>query len=369
MKYVKGLSVCMIVKNEEKNIGVCIESLLGVANEFVIVDTGSIDLTKTIIESYRDRVEIQLVDFKWCDDFAAARNFGLPLARYEWVLQFDADERISRRDHDILRKAISLKEWDSYRMIKRSYVNDPGLGWFIPRSSDDVYSESQGWLGWTAEPNDLLFRNHEKLRYRSCIHETITQSLADLKYRACWLNEVPIHHFGRFDMSSKEDKYLELVKKRCREEDDAEAYNTLGAHYDWKKRSVEAVEAFLESLKRKPDYERPLYGLVISYYKLQKRKELYETASKLVSMSPTNYDLAWAYLVDEEFRRGNLREAIDWAQKAVDANSSFFHVRYALSCVLSAAAKNELSQVLRILPQHSLAQKKFVYLDLCSSLI
>ena len=364
----EGISVCMIVRNEEKNIGSCIESLLGVANEFCIVDTGSVDRTKQIIESYRDRVEIQMSDFKWIDDFAAARNFSLKLARYSWILQFDADERISRKDHDILRQAILSEEFDSYRMIKRSYVNDAGLGWFIPRSVNDPYVESQGWLGYTAEPNDLLFRNHEKLRYRSCIHETITQSLIDLKYRARWLSEVPIHHYGRFDMSQKEDKYLELVKKRCKEEDDAESWNTLGAHYDWKDRSEEAIVAFQESLRRMPNYDRPLYGLVISYHKTRKRQELYESAIRLVTMKPADYDLAWAYLVEETFRRGDLKESIDWAQKAIDANPNFFHVRYALSCILIESAKNEMRKVMKILPQHSLAQKKFMYLDLCSSL-
>jgi glycosyltransferase involved in cell wall biosynthesis len=363
-----GISVCMIVRNEEKNIAACIESLLGVASEFVIVDTGSTDRTKQIIESYREKVEIQLADFVWVDNFAFARNVYLSLAHYEFIFQVDADERISKRDHEVLRQAAQSTKWDSYRIVKRSYVRDASLGWFVARPNDDVYEESKGWPGWCAEPNDLLFRNVPGLYYRGCVHESITYALADLKSRAVWL-QVPIHHYGRNDMSAKEDKYLELVQKRCKEEDDAESWNTLGTHYDWMERNLEAVEAFKKSLEKEPENERPMYGLAVNYQKLKRHDELYEVAKKLVQKNPRDFDIAWTFLVQEEYRRKNLLQAISWAKQAIEANPRFFHVRFALSTILTQEAKNELSVVLSILPQYELAQKRYMYLDISNSLV
>ena len=67
-----SISLCMIVRNEEKVLGRCLSCVRGFANEIIIVDTGSTDRTKEIAFSFTDKV----YDFKWKDDFAAARNFA-----------------------------------------------------------------------------------------------------------------------------------------------------------------------------------------------------------------------------------------------------------------------------------------------------
>ena len=66
-----SISLCMIVRNEEKVLGRCLACVQGFADEIIIVDTGSTDRTKEIAFSFTDKV----YDFKWKDDFAAARNF------------------------------------------------------------------------------------------------------------------------------------------------------------------------------------------------------------------------------------------------------------------------------------------------------
>ncbi len=62
----------MIVKNEEKVLGRVLESAKKFADEIIIVDTGSTDKTKDIARKYTDKI----YDFKWIDDFAAARNYS-----------------------------------------------------------------------------------------------------------------------------------------------------------------------------------------------------------------------------------------------------------------------------------------------------
>ena len=66
------ISLCMIVKNEEASLARCLDSVNGIADEIVIVDTGSTDRTRQIASRYTDRI----VDFEWVDDFAAARNYA-----------------------------------------------------------------------------------------------------------------------------------------------------------------------------------------------------------------------------------------------------------------------------------------------------
>ncbi|MCR4787983.1 MAG: glycosyltransferase [Lachnospiraceae bacterium] len=84
------ISVCSIVKNEEKNIEKMLESVKKYGFEIVVVDTGSTDRTKEIAAKYTDKV----FDFEWCDDFAKAKNFAASKAGNDWILFMDADEWI-----------------------------------------------------------------------------------------------------------------------------------------------------------------------------------------------------------------------------------------------------------------------------------
>lgn len=82
------VSLCMIVKNEEATLGRCLESVKGIFDETIIVDTGSADSTKETAAGYADKV----LDFKWCDDFSAARNYAYEQAEMEYVMWLDADD-------------------------------------------------------------------------------------------------------------------------------------------------------------------------------------------------------------------------------------------------------------------------------------
>ena len=88
------ISVCMIVKNEEKVLARCLDSLLGIADEIIIVDTGSTDATRQIAERYTDKV----YDFTWVDDFSAARNFSFSKASMEYIYVADADEILEKSE-------------------------------------------------------------------------------------------------------------------------------------------------------------------------------------------------------------------------------------------------------------------------------
>jgi glycosyltransferase involved in cell wall biosynthesis len=97
------VSLCMIVKNEEHTIARCLDSVKGIADEIIIVDTGSTDLTKKKVSPYTDRI----YDFTWIDDFAAARNYSFSLATMDYILWLDADDQLFEKDRQ---KLLELKK-------------------------------------------------------------------------------------------------------------------------------------------------------------------------------------------------------------------------------------------------------------------
>ncbi|WP_282935949.1 glycosyltransferase [Paenibacillus sp. RC67] len=96
------ISLCMIVKNEEGSLERCLSSIKDIADEIIIVDTGSTDRTKRIAEQFTNKI----YDFEWIDDFAAARNYAFSKATMDYILWLDADDVIEEKDR---KQFIALK--------------------------------------------------------------------------------------------------------------------------------------------------------------------------------------------------------------------------------------------------------------------
>jgi glycosyltransferase involved in cell wall biosynthesis len=97
------ISLCMIVKNEEKVLGRCLSSVQKAVDEIIIVDTGSTDKTKEIASKFTDKV----YDFEWIDDFSAARNKAFSYATMDYQMWLDADDVVTEEN---LEKLLKLKE-------------------------------------------------------------------------------------------------------------------------------------------------------------------------------------------------------------------------------------------------------------------
>lgn len=98
----------MIVKNEEKVLARCLDSLRDLMDEIIIVDTGSADQTREIASKYTDKI----YDFKWVDDFSAARNFAFSKASCEYIYSADADEVLNEENRE------------KFRLLKETLVPD-----------------------------------------------------------------------------------------------------------------------------------------------------------------------------------------------------------------------------------------------------
>ena len=108
------ISCCMIVKNEEKILARCLDSIVDLMDEIIIVDTGSTDATKEIAARYTDKI----YDFEWIDDFSAARNFSFSKATKDYIYTADADEVLNEENRRKYRelKEILLPEIDIVQM-------------------------------------------------------------------------------------------------------------------------------------------------------------------------------------------------------------------------------------------------------------
>ncbi|MCA9269666.1 MAG: glycosyltransferase [Planctomycetales bacterium] len=96
------LSVATIVKNDALGLAKTIHSVESLADEIVVVDTGSSDGSQSAAVDGGAKV----IDFEWCDDFSAARNEALRYATGDWILWLDAGETISAADAAALREQL-----------------------------------------------------------------------------------------------------------------------------------------------------------------------------------------------------------------------------------------------------------------------
>lgn len=110
------ISLVMITKNEEKNIAKSLESVKGLVNEIIVVDSGSTDNTNKIAQSYGAKI------FKRpFDNFSAQKNYALSLAMNEWVLHLDADEVLSEQLKQEINKTIENTEYDGFVLTRENF--------------------------------------------------------------------------------------------------------------------------------------------------------------------------------------------------------------------------------------------------------
>lgn len=187
------LSLCMIARNEEAYLAEALKSAQDVADEIIVVDTGSSDRTVEIAREYGAKVFFM----EWQNDFAAARNESLRHATGEWVLVMDADERIPEQFKDNLRALLIPTEQPlSYLIYIRNYLNeqDEGsvLGHYMVR----------------------LFRKTAESRFFGVIHEQLYPNWGEVTIPE---DSFHLNHYGYAKLEKKaqkiENRNLPLIQK------------------------------------------------------------------------------------------------------------------------------------------------------------
>ena len=178
------LSLCMIVKNEQSVLARCLDSVRGLADELIVVDTGSTDETAQVAARYGAR--ILTFDFGVVD-FAAARNHALAHATGRWILVLDADERLDGEDVPLVRELIA---------------GDDNAGYYLERLN--VRPDAQDS---TTDYVVRLFPNRPAYRFQGRVHETADASILAAGGRLLRTG-IRIHHDFASDPESRRRRNL-----------------------------------------------------------------------------------------------------------------------------------------------------------------
>lgn len=300
----------MIVRDGGEGLRRCLASVEGVADELVVVDTGSRDDSVAVARSFGATV----VERAWSDDFAEARNHGLALARGRFILVLDADEELEAADK------VGLRE-----LLERS----DHVAWFLTVVSD---------LGGEdlLESNVLrLWRRSDEVRFRYPIHEQVLPDLERIAAREglrfALIDDVRIRHSGYTPQAIARQNKVERNQRlfdKARAQYPEEPYvwfkyaDFLRSHPG---RSVEAEAAAARALfllehlppeqrRRVPYWSDLMAVLAASRLDLKRREELFEQLEEEppAAVGAPAYHYVAALAFEEEGR-------IDEALREVDA--------------------------------------------------
>ncbi|MGQ9818426.1 MAG: glycosyltransferase [Candidatus Kapaibacteriales bacterium] len=272
------ISFCIIVKNEEKFIGNCLKSISAVADEIIIVDTGSTDKTIEIAKSFTNKIFY----FPWNNNFSEARNHALSYAQYPIIFSIDADEELQNPEavFEALRKA-----------------KDNVGGWFVANISLASKKDSSGFDTY-ATKMVRMFRNQPDIRFRGIIHEQIQDSILQKGFQLSDSEIVLIHYGYSLDPDSM------------------------------KKKQLRNLELLLQDLKLKPNSAYTHFQLAKTYLALERLVEAEEYIQKAIQYAnPTGSILPQAFCYGGiiAFRYGNYELALERAKNSLKLipNQSF----------------------------------------------
>lgn len=212
------ITLCTFVKNEERNLRECLESVFPIVSEIVVVDTGSTDRTVEIARTYTDRVYQMAFS-----DFGSIRTITAHLASQPWVLMLDADERILPGD------------WAKFEPLINQPIGTEDSGWDLDEEGnitiDSWALPRKRWAdSWMTKQVDVesypdwqvrLFRNHtrrRKIRFVRRVHETVSGCIRT-EHSA---DGPTIHHFQNINKNKEALAVRQEMYTRLQQMDIAE---------------------------------------------------------------------------------------------------------------------------------------------------
>ena len=170
------ISACVIVKNEEKNIARWLAGIGEIADEKIVVDTGSTDRTVEIAR----QAGVEIYNYEWQDDFAAAKNYALDQATGQWILFLDADEYFEPETQRQIRQYLEKIQGNSrIAGLVTAYYN--------------VDTDQHNKL-LSRDYQMRIFRHEKKLRYEGAVHERVMNQGAGS--RIFKMTEFILYHTG-----------------------------------------------------------------------------------------------------------------------------------------------------------------------------
>lgn len=195
------LSVCMIVKNEEENLPRALGSIQGLADEIIVVDTGSTDRTVEIARTFGAKVYF----FEWCDDFSAARNESLRHATCDHILWLDGDDELPKKEHEKIKKDLLIKKDHAFYLHIKNNL----------QSHENVSIQLR------------MFPNKRGIRFSGRVHEQVYDAIVDAGIKMSLCHATIIHHgyLNNEDIIKKLKRNEVLLKQEL--ENNPDKANTL----------------------------------------------------------------------------------------------------------------------------------------------
>lgn len=187
------LSICMIVKNEESILRHSLESIKNIADEIIILDTGSTDSTKAIAQDYTD----QVYDFEWKDDFGGARNQSVMYAKGEYILRWDADWILRSEGVDII-NSLKINHFEGFDLINFRF----NVEFEVANDGDYLVESNRKVLEYI--PLYFIYKK-SKFHWESPIHNRIVLNKEYKEYSTSSHMEVEVDHLK--DPINKQHRY------------------------------------------------------------------------------------------------------------------------------------------------------------------
>lgn len=274
------VSACLIVKDEEVLLPGCLDSIRSWVDEIIIVDTGSNDKTVSIALSYGAKVFNQ----QWEGNFAKHRNFSIEQATSDWIFIIDADERICEEDIPHLKELINSHQHSIISInVSNNYGQNKEMTTFLP--------------------SVRLFRRSLNLSYEGIVHN-----------RLIFPEDAPVFR----SMTKLKHLVWELSPEQ------------------WRKKFERSHALSEKQLQQNPNDVLALFNLIQLLRRTGKDKpdlfsdQIIKHASKVLSLTNASdpstriihlmclNQLAWAH-----FYRGNLKQALTFAQNALTNKSNY----------------------------------------------
>lgn len=299
------ITLSMIVKNEEKHLANCLESVKHVVDEIILVDTGSTDNTLEIAQKYSAKI----FHFEWINDFAAARNFALERSSGDWILYLDADECLSQKSVNELQKLTKNKRREAFKCI----INN--IDEINSRPSVMTYTR--------------LFPNDKRLRFEGKVHEQIENSLRKNGF-VIKNSRIEIDHYGynltKDDLQNKAKRNLSILLKQFDETKSSYYAFHLGQTYAILNEKKNAVKYFTISLLD-PKLERESRALSYRYLAIDEAgRQNFREASKLIDKSlqcDNEQPLALFAAANIYLKLGDANIAEKYSRKAFEENRKY----------------------------------------------
>lgn len=299
----KSLSLCVIAKDAEKDLANCLNSVKGLVDQIILIDTGSSDNTKSIARLFGAKI----YDYVWNDNFADARNFSLEKVNTDWVLILDTDETFVG-DKDTINKIINQDYQEKIPMYFIDILT-------YTKENFDNYDYYQKKIRLFPKSNNILFEN---IVSEEIIHPQGTLNLLGLNAKG-----LAIKHFLKEGPKSKSKRNVLMLKKQLKKTPDSFYYNYLMGkeclQHNLFNKAFSCYQVALDSNDKKDDiYLSEICTDIIKIlYRQGEKEEALNECLRREKICQNNPDfwLTYGYLV---LREGDLETARDSFKKCLD---------------------------------------------------